>query len=102
MEQKSNFRRKLIFSTGLSIFILLVSSTASFLSIRKLIEASQLVNHTQDIIITANMSYTDLVESQNNMRGYLYTGRESFISDYKNLKVSAKSYLNKVKQDRKS
>ncbi len=98
MEQQANFRRNLIFSTALSILILLISSTASFLSIRKLIESSEWVNHTQNVILDANQAYADVIQAQNNMRGYLYTGRESFVSDYNNIKISTRSNLNRIKK----
>ncbi len=98
MEQQANFKRNLIFSTTLSLLILLISSTASFLSIRKLIESSEWVNHTQNVILDANQAYADVIQAQNDMRGYLYTGRESFVSDYGNIKISARANLNKVRQ----
>ena len=47
---ESNFRRNLIISSAISVFILIVSSTASFLSINSLLKSNLLVNHTQKII----------------------------------------------------
>jgi len=79
---ESNFRRNLIVSSAVSVFILIVSSTASFLSINGLLESNALVNHTQKIIYNLNNSQRIVVDAQAGVRGFLVTGDNAFLDRY--------------------
>lgn len=98
MQQQLNFKRKLVISSAISMIILLISSTASYLSIQKLVESNAQVDHTQEVISHLNSAYTDMVEAQNTMRGFIYTARTTFLEDYRVSEISAKANLKKVKQ----
>lgn len=76
------FKRNLIISTGLSVFILIISSTASYFSISSLIGSNRWVNHTQDIIYNINQSNNVIIEAQTSMRGFLITGKKDFLNRY--------------------
>ncbi|UPT71888.1 MAG: CHASE3 domain-containing protein [Flavobacterium sp. JAD_PAG50586_2] len=73
-----NFKRNLIVSTSISIVILIVSSVASYLSIRTLVESNNLVSHTHEVIYNLNEARFSMTDDQNDLRGYLVTGREDF------------------------
>ena len=77
------FKRNLIISTIVSILILIISSVASYLSIKNLVESNRLINHTHQVIFNLNASQMTMTEDQNNVRGYLITGQEEFIDRYK-------------------
>ncbi|MFC6096526.1 response regulator [Flavobacterium qiangtangense] len=77
-----NFKRNLIISSGLSMLILIVSSTASYLSISSLISSNRWVNHTQEIIYNLNQSNSVIIEAQTSMRGFLITGKKDFLNRY--------------------
>jgi len=47
---QSSFKRNLIISYSISIFLLLVSSVASFISIQNLLSSNAQVNHTNMVI----------------------------------------------------
>jgi signal transduction histidine kinase/DNA-binding response OmpR family regulator/CHASE3 domain sensor protein len=79
---ESNFRRNLIVSSAISVVILIVSSTASFLSINSLLKSNSLVNHTQEIIYNINASQRIVLEAQTGVRGYLITGNDAFLNRY--------------------
>lgn len=79
---ESNFKRNLIISSGISIFILVISSTASFLSIRSLMKSNSLVNHTQDVIYNLNDSQRIVLDAQSGVRAYLITGNNLFLDRY--------------------
>ena len=79
---ESNFRRNLIVSTGISVLILVISSTASFLSINSLLKSNSLVSHTQSIIYNLNNSQRIILEAQSGVRAYLVTGNDMFLSRY--------------------
>ncbi|WP_202390707.1 response regulator [Flavobacterium sp. Sd200] len=91
-----NFKRNLLLSTSASMFILLISSVASFLSIRSLLESNAWVNHTQDVIYNLNAGGSELVEAQTNMRGYLVSGNKDFLEQYKGAEGRADDYFAKV------
>ena len=93
-----NFRRNVLISSAVSITILMISSAASFLSIRSLLDSNQLVNHTQEVIFNLNQGTTVMLESQTSMRGYLITGKEDFSSDFKNKEEIANSYFSKIEE----
>ncbi|MXN90419.1 response regulator [Flavobacterium sp. Sd200] len=78
------------------MFILLISSVASFLSIRSLLESNAWVNHTQDVIYNLNAGGSELVEAQTNMRGYLVSGNKDFLEQYKGAEGRADDYFAKV------
>ena len=84
---ESNFRRNLIISSSISIVILIVSSTASFLSINSLLKSNQLVNHTQQIIYNLNNSQRIVLEAQTGVRGFLVTGNDDFLQRYLQSKI---------------
>ena len=79
---ESNFKRNLIVSSAISVLILVISSTASFLSINSLLESNSLVNHTQEIIYNLNDSQRIVLDAQSGVRGYLITNNDTFLNRY--------------------
>lgn len=92
------FKRNLIISSGISLLILIVSSTASFLSIKSLISSSDTVNHTQEVIHTINETQLLLVDAQAGVRGYLVTGKQSFLDKRIGAEAKASELLDKLEQ----
>ncbi|MFB9107781.1 response regulator [Flavobacterium gyeonganense] len=80
--KQNNFKRNLLISSLVSLFILMISSTASFLSIRNLLNSNYWVNHTQEVIYNLNEGISILTDAQTSMRGYLITGNEQFLDHY--------------------
>ena len=74
-----NFRRNLLVSTGVSLLILIVSSTASYISIKNLLDSNAMVNHTQEVIYQVNYTKSIIVDAQLGLRGYLITGQQAFL-----------------------
>lgn len=83
MKANANFKRNLIVSTGVSVLILIVSSTASYLSIKSLLESNDLVGHTHQVIYNLNEAQSNVIDAQTSVRGFLITGREDFLDLYK-------------------
>ena len=95
---KSNFRRNLLVSSTISILILVVSSSASYISIKKLLDSIYWVNHTQEVIYNLNQGAAILTDGQTSVRGYLITGNEQFISSYKAAEIESNDYFNKLEE----
>ena len=81
-------------STGL----LLVSFTASFYSIQKLISNSRLVNHTNQVLLEAEniVSYTK--DAETGQRGYLISQDPLFLQPYTGSYGKVKASFNRLQQ----
>src|SRR5690606_30505841 len=79
-----------------SLLILMISSTASFLSIRSLLKSNYWVNHTQEVIYNLNEGMSVVTDAQTSMRGYLITGNEEFLEQYNDAERKSDSFFNKL------
>lgn len=95
---KNNFKRNLLISSLVSIFVLMISSTASFISIKSLLNSNFWVNHTQEVIYNLNEGSAILTEAQTSMRGFLITGDEQFIERYRDSENKSNTYFEKVEE----
>ena len=93
-----NFKRNLLVSFGVSMLILIVSSTASYLSIQSLLSSNSMVNHTQEVIYNLNAGATTMLDAQTSMRGFLVTGKKEFLQDYDRKEQMANNYLEIVQK----
>lgn len=91
-----NFKRNLIISSGVSMLILLVSSTASYLSINSLIDSNRWVNHTQEVIYNLNQGNNVMIDAQTSMRGFLITGKKDFLNRYDDAEERTDDFFEKV------
>ncbi|HET6226213.1 MAG TPA: CHASE3 domain-containing protein, partial [Bacteroidia bacterium] len=72
---------KTVFS--ISIFLLLISLYASFTSIKKLIDNSKMVNHTNEVLLEAENLISYMKDAETGHRGFLASGGdESFLDPY--------------------
>lgn len=92
----SNFKKNLLVSTGVSIAILVISSAASFFSIRALLSSNDMVRHTNDVIYALNMGNNAMLDTQTAVRGYLLTGRSEHTEIYKTGIAKANYYFSQV------
>jgi len=74
--------RNLQIGFGLSLLILIVTSIASWSSIRNLMNGSRLVDHTDSTINELNMTLAILTDAETGQRGFLLTGDTSFLRPY--------------------
>lgn len=79
-----------------SLLVLMISSTASFLSIKSLLDSNSWVNHTQEVIYNLNEGSAIITEAQTSMRGYLITGDEQFVDRYNDAEAKSKVFFDKV------
>ena len=88
-----NFKRNLLISSLVSLLVLTVSSVASFISIKSLLNSNFWVNHTQDVIYNLNEGSSIITEAQTSMRGYLLTGDEQFVERFNDAENKSNEYL---------
>lgn len=66
----------------LSTLLLLISLTASFISIQKLISNSELVNHTNQVLIESENIISYVKDAETGQRGFLVTQDPLFLQPY--------------------
>src|SRR5579872_3572597 len=71
--------RNLQIGFGLSLFLLCVSSVASYKSIRGLMNSSRLVDHTDSMLFRTARIHTLLQEAESGQRGFLITGDSTLL-----------------------
>ncbi|WP_104382845.1 response regulator [Sphingobacterium sp. HMA12] len=76
--------RNLQIGFGISLLLLIASSTASYISIQKQIHNSAMVDHSRRVMGRVNKILQDLQNAETGQRGYLLTGMEKFLDPYKN------------------
>ncbi|WJS93126.1 response regulator [Flavobacterium johnsoniae] len=91
-----NFKRNLLISSLVSLFVLTISSVASFISIKSLLSSNYWVNHTQDVIYNLNEGSAIITEAQTSMRGYLLTGDEQFVDRFNDSETKSNNYFDKL------
>src|SRR5882757_8135676 len=72
--------RNLQIGFGLSLFILIVTSVASYSSISNLLAGSQRVDHTDSVLIKVDRVLAILRDAESGQRGFLLTGDTSFLT----------------------
>ena len=86
---KSNFKRNLLVGFSASLIILIISSAASFISIQNLLKSSNLVNHTNTVIIELNAIHAAMVDAETGQRGFLLTGEEEYLKPFEDARQRA-------------
>ncbi|HWB94261.1 MAG TPA: CHASE3 domain-containing protein, partial [Puia sp.] len=71
--------RNLQIGFGLSLLLLIITSVASYSSIRNLLDSSQWVDHTDSVLIKIDRVNTLLRDAESAQRGYLLTGDIDFL-----------------------
>lgn len=94
----TTFKRNLIIGFGVSLLLLIISSVASFTSIKDLNESARWVDHTAEVIQRLEEINSRMKDAETGQRGYLLTGEEVFLDPYKSAGDSVARTLETVKQ----
>ena len=78
------YKQKLRLGFAISLFLIFSAAIVSHISINNLINDSELVDHTNDVLMKLEKVNTLLTEAQSGQRGFLITGDEEFLEPYKN------------------
>lgn len=82
LRMKTTFKRNLLIGFGVSLLLLVVSSVASFSSIRNLLKSAFWVDHTNQVIRELESALSVMKDAETGQRGYLLTGDERFLKPY--------------------
>lgn len=95
---KTTLKNNLRLGLGLSLIILFISSLASYVSISNLIKSTELVKHSDQVILDAENIISYLKDAETGQRGYLLTGNKVFLTPYYGASDSAAAILKKVEK----
>ncbi|QEE49793.1 response regulator [Flavobacterium alkalisoli] len=93
---ETNFKRNLFVFFSISLVILIISSAASFFSITSLLKSNSAVNHTQEVIYNINEGATVVIDAQTSVRGFLVSGKQSFLEQYNNSETRANEIFEEI------
>lgn len=93
---KTTLKNNLRLGLGLSLIILFISSLASYISINNLIKSTELVKHSDEVILNTESVISSLKDAETGQRGYLLTGNKVFLEPYTGASDTAASLLKKV------
>lgn len=79
---KLSLKTNLRLGLGLSLFLLIISSVASYISISNLIKNTELVGHSYEIMSNLDNAISNLKDAETGQRGYLLTGNRVFLEPY--------------------
>jgi signal transduction histidine kinase/DNA-binding response OmpR family regulator/CHASE3 domain sensor protein len=94
---KPTFKRNLLIGFGLSLLLLIVSSVASFFSIRNLLQSAYWVDHTNVVILRLESTLSKMKDAETGQRGYLLTGDEDFLEPYRGAADSIQASIKSIK-----
>jgi signal transduction histidine kinase/DNA-binding response OmpR family regulator/CHASE3 domain sensor protein len=94
---KSSLKRNLLIGFSASLLILIISSIASFMSIRSLLKSADLVSHTNQVIQGVNEVNRALLDAETGQRGFLLTRDDDFLKPYKDSRNRALNAFAKVR-----
>ncbi|MBW8687551.1 response regulator [Chitinophaga rhizophila] len=98
MKVKATFKRNLLIGFGVSLLLLVVSSVASFFSIRNLLISAYQVDHTNTVILKLENTLSYMKDAETGQRGYLLTGDEQFLEPYKGAYDSVLMTINSLRE----
>ena len=97
VHKNATVKSNLFLGLGLSLFLLLLTSLASYFSIKNLIKSSELLRKNNRVIENLNLIENHLKDAETVQRGYLITGDLRFLQTYDEAKAGTLESLNKLK-----
>ncbi len=91
-----NIKNNLFYGLGLSLLLLIVSSVASYISIRKLIDHGKVLRSTERTLTNIDQVFTLVKDAETGQRGYLLTREQRFLDPYTASKEKISEALNKL------
>ncbi len=96
---KSTFKGNLIISFSLSLILLIISSAASYTSIRNLLASADEVDRTNETISDLRSVMSTLKDAETGQRGFLLTSDPVFLDPYNGSYAKAIGLLSKIKNE---
>jgi signal transduction histidine kinase/DNA-binding response OmpR family regulator/CHASE3 domain sensor protein len=95
---QKKIKNNLRIGLGMSLLVLLLSSSASYISIQNLIKSAKMVTRSNQIISNLDDIISTLKDAETGQRGYLLSGEEIFLQPYAGSKEKTLSILRQVQR----
>lgn len=96
---KSTLKRNLLYGLGLSLILLFISSFASYISIRNLIESSEMVRRSNQTIEDLNNVLSVVKDAETAQRGFLLTADPVFLTPYHEANGKTEGMMNSLSSE---
>ncbi len=96
---KTTYKRNLLIGFGVSLLVLIVTATASFISIRSLLDSSWWVNHTHIVLQDLDNIISVMKDAETGQRGFLLTGKEEYLEPYHTATAKIEAMLTKLRNE---
>lgn len=93
---KLSLKTNLQIGLGISLVLLIISSLASYISIKNLIKSADLVVESNNIINDIDNILSTLKDAETGQRGYILTKDQTFLAPYSGSKAKIDALFNKV------
>lgn len=93
---QTSTNRNIFLGLALSLGLLIISSIASFISIKNLIESSKQVRHSHDVINNLNHIHLVMTDAETGQRGYLLSNNPQFLAPYNNAQGQSATLLQSI------
>ena len=97
VHKNAKIKSNLFLGLGLSLVLLLLTSLASYVSIKNLIKSSELLRKNNQVIENLNLIENHLKDAETVQRGFLITGDARFLLTFEEAKVGTLKSLNDLK-----
>lgn len=97
MKLALKMKRNLLIGFGASLLLLIISSTASWISINNLLDSAARVDHTNTVVTRLEQTLSVMKDAETGQRGFLITGKEAFLEPYYGSYDKAKMLIDEVR-----
>lgn len=95
---KMSVKNKLIAGIGLPILMMAIAGIVIFSNLQTMMTTSHWVTHTHKVLSMGNDIIGSAVDMETGMRGYLLSGKDEFLTPYKEGEKKAYEQIKKLKQ----
>ncbi len=94
---KNTFKSNLVIGFGFTLLLIIISSVASYISIKSLLNSSVRVEHTNRVIEKLQDVLNVIKDAETGQRGYLLTKNEVFLSSYNGANEKSANLIREIK-----
>lgn len=95
---KLSFKRQVLTGFAVSLTFVFISALASYLSIQSFTDSSNWVEHTYEVIKTAEKTEIELINAETGLRGFIITNKPSYQMPYNKSINQVMVYMDTLKE----
>jgi len=95
---KASLDRKILLGFGAGALVLLVVLVISFRNSERVLETSQWVTHTHEVLYELEQMRINAIESETGVRGFIITGNDDYLTPYDKARATLSDHLRNMKE----